>query len=288
MVNFGVFYNLFLPSILLSLQYILPDETMKQYDTKVSIILPVYNAGKYLASCLESLVRQSYKDIEIIAIDDFSKDESYKILKQYRRKDTRIKVFRNKKRYGLAVCFNRAVKMARGRFITFMNPHDTSSIYRIKKQVTFLTDHPKIAAVGVQCKIVDTKDRKIAETSYPTDHESIFQHLMHGASMRFESVMLDRRILPKDLLYFTHNAYPYIYTNVMTKILQYGRIANLDQYLYYHREISAKTYKKLKGLDKTASAIKHWLQWIAATYDYRPSITAFFYSFLNPVKTMFR
>lgn len=262
---------------------------MKQIDTKVSIILPVYNAGLYLEACLDSLLRSSYKDIEIIAIDDFSKDTSYRILNRAKRQDPRLKVFRNKKRYGLAVCFNRAVKKAKGRFITFMNPYDQSSIYRIKKQVTYLLENPKVAAVGVQCRFIDAKDRKIGESQFPTDHEAIFQQLLNGQSMRFESVMLDRRLLPKDLLYFTHNAYPFIFTNVFTKIFQYGSFANLNQYLYTHREATAtKAYKRLKGLDKVGSSLQSWIHWISTTYDYRPSIRAFFLSFMSPMRSLFR
>ena len=64
---------------------------------KVSIIVPVYNSGKYLKTCLESLVNQTLKDIEIIAIDDCSTDNSLLILEEYAKKDSRIKVYHNEK-----------------------------------------------------------------------------------------------------------------------------------------------------------------------------------------------
>ena len=59
---------------------------------KVSIIVPVYNVEKYIEKCLKSLISQSYKNIEIILIDDGSKDNSGKICDEYKRKDSRIKV----------------------------------------------------------------------------------------------------------------------------------------------------------------------------------------------------
>ncbi len=60
---------------------------------KVSVIVPVYNAGKNMYKCLDALLNQSFKDFEVICVDDGSKDNSYEILKQYAQKDDRIKAF---------------------------------------------------------------------------------------------------------------------------------------------------------------------------------------------------
>src|SRR5258706_14746279 len=92
----------------------------------VTVLLPVYNAQEFLWQCLQSLREQSYGHLQIIAIDGHSKDDSFKILSQFKKqyRNTKgtfgIEVFRNKKRYGLAVCYNRALKFAKGRFVAFM------------------------------------------------------------------------------------------------------------------------------------------------------------------------
>src|SRR3989344_4392867 len=94
----------------------------------VSIVLPVQNCESFLPACLESLLKQSYENIEIIAIDDKSRDNSLKILKYYKKQDNRIKVFSNVKKYGFPVCFNRAFKKANGQFIAFMGAQDINYI----------------------------------------------------------------------------------------------------------------------------------------------------------------
>src|SRR3954470_6995683 len=99
---------------------------MKLKESVVSILLPVYNAGKFLPECLESLKEQNYENIQIIAIDDKSKDNSYAILKKFQKQIKGLEVYKNKKHYGLAVCYNRAIRSAQGTFIAFMNPNDIS------------------------------------------------------------------------------------------------------------------------------------------------------------------
>src|SRR4051812_24815474 len=100
---------------------------MNLKESVVTVLLPVYNASKFLPECLESLQKQTYGDIQIIAIDDNSKDNSFTILKRFQRQFRGLEVYKNKKHYGIAVCYNRALKLAKGRFITFMNPNDINA-----------------------------------------------------------------------------------------------------------------------------------------------------------------
>src|SRR5664279_5544710 len=97
---------------------------MKLKESIVTVILPVYNAERFLRECLESLKEQTYQDLQIIAIDDHSRDNSLSILKQYKKELHNLEVYSNKKRYGIAVCYNRAIKRSQGRFLAFMNPND--------------------------------------------------------------------------------------------------------------------------------------------------------------------
>lgn len=259
---------------------------MKQIDALVSILLPIYNAETFLPSCLTSLLSQSYKAIEIIAIDDFSRDASYPILRQFAKKDKRLRIYRNKKRYGPAICLNRAMRRAKGRFVAFMNPHDVTSLHRIKRQVAFLSSQPKIVVIGTQCTFIDNRGKKRGKTSFPTKHEAIYQTLLQNRTMRYETALIDRSFLPKDILYFSNDTYPFIYSEVFLKLVQYGRFANIDQALYYSRETFGKTFKPLSSSDKVLSFMKLGFN-AFAEYDYRPSMRQFLQPFLSPIKTIF-
>lgn len=91
---------------------------------KVSVIVPVYNTEKYLNRCLDSLVNQSLKEIEILVINDCSTDNSKNILDEYEKKYQNIKVFHNKTNKGIGYNRNLGIKKASGEFIGFIDSDD--------------------------------------------------------------------------------------------------------------------------------------------------------------------
>lgn len=93
-------------------------------SVKVSIIVPVYNVEKYLAKCLESLLSQTLKDIEIICIDDKSTDNSLEILKEYASKDDRIKLVEQKINQGQGFARNVGIKLVQGEYLSFIDSDD--------------------------------------------------------------------------------------------------------------------------------------------------------------------
>lgn len=243
---------------------------MKSNEPLVSILLPIYNAEPNLADCLQSLMSQSYTNIEIIAIDNCSKDDSYKILKTFKKKDKRIRAYKNKKRYNVAICLNRAIRRARGTYIAFMNPHDIATRDRIKRQVAFLQKRETIVAVGSQLAIPDENGKKAEKTAYPQEHETICQSLLTGDTFDFQTAMIDKLMLPKDLLTFKQTDYPILFSDLFTKLVSYGKIANLPWVLQYRQ--------KLSHLDKKASLLPMVKLWFSsfANNDYR-----------FPIKTIF-
>ena len=90
---------------------------------KVSIIIPVYNSEKYISKCLDSVLNQTYKNIEILVINDGSKDNSIDILREYEKKDDRIVVI-DKENEGVAKTRNQGIKKATGDYIMFIDNDD--------------------------------------------------------------------------------------------------------------------------------------------------------------------
>ncbi|RJQ38149.1 glycosyltransferase family 2 protein [Candidatus Microgenomates bacterium] len=242
----------------------------------VSIILPVCNNGKHLKECLESFLRQTEKQVEIIAVDDFSKDNSLAILKYFKKRSKKIRVYKNIKRYGLAITLNRAIRKAKGQFITFANPNDVNLKTRIKKQLKFLLSNPKIIAVGTQCRFLNYKGKKIGKSNFPLNHESIYQIPLLGQSFDFESALINKLLLPKDFLKF-NNSNNSSYMDLFMKIRLYGEIANLKASLFMKRKEEKEPDFLLK-IENILSLLKLWLKTIII-YDYKPSPRSFFLSF---------
>lgn len=102
----------------------------------VSIIVPVYNAEQYLDECLESIIKQTYENLEIILVDDFSIDCSKEIIRKYRNTDNRIVLLEHEKNEGVAKSRNDALSFARGEYIGFVDADDKVSNHFVKELVT--------------------------------------------------------------------------------------------------------------------------------------------------------
>ena len=100
---------------------------------KVSVVVPVYNTSKYLRRCLDSLVNQTLKDIEIIIINDKSTDNSKDIIKEYESKYNNIKVIHNKTNKGIGYNRNLGIEIASGKYIAFVDSDDYIDLNLYKK-----------------------------------------------------------------------------------------------------------------------------------------------------------
>ena len=109
--------------------------------TKFSIIIPVYNSERYLRECLDSAVNQTFKDIEIICINDGSTDSSESILKEYENKDNRIKIY-SQEHKGAGAARNLGIEMAQGEYIHFLDSDDELSVDSLEKINKFLKGNP--------------------------------------------------------------------------------------------------------------------------------------------------
>ncbi|MBR4837227.1 MAG: glycosyltransferase family 2 protein [Bacteroidales bacterium] len=119
-----------------------------------SVIIPCYNVSKYLRRCLDTVINQSFPNIEIILIDDKSTDDSLSIIHEYEHKDERIRVIAHDKNYGVARARNSGMKIASGKYASFIDPDDYLDIDFYEKlylkSIANDADIVKGAAFGVK------------------------------------------------------------------------------------------------------------------------------------------
>ncbi len=100
------------------------NKAVGEYKVKVSVIVPIFNSEKYLEKCLNSIIGQTEKNIEILCVEDGSADRSWELLEEIGKKDERIHIWRNEENQGTAFTRNRGMDNASGEFITFVDPDD--------------------------------------------------------------------------------------------------------------------------------------------------------------------
>jgi len=242
----------------------------KSYNTLVSVVLPVRNNAKFLSGCLDSLLFQNYSNLEIIAIDDKSSDISWNILKEYKKRHKQLRIFRNVKQYGLALTLNRGLKRVKGMFVLFMDARDTITKNKIQKQVDYLCGNKKTAAVGTQCIYMNESDKRIGKSNFPHLSEVISRKPLHGISVLFEGIMIHRYRIPKDLLRFPTRKNTFLYSDMAMKLLQYGKLTNLPEYLHFHRKHAAAN-----GSMNTMALLQLWIK-SRFEYGMTPSFRSFF------------
>lgn len=130
----------------------------------VTVVMPAYNAGRFIREAIESVLNQNFERFELIVMDDDSRDETYRIAKQYEQ-DVRVRVYRNPKRLGPSRTRNRILALARGKYIA---PHDADDIMlqgRLGMQCDFLEKHPDVGVVFGKAIAVNEKMKAIISDS---------------------------------------------------------------------------------------------------------------------------
>lgn len=165
----------------------------------VSILLPVFNGGRYLASAMRSLLLQSYGDFELIAIDDGSTDGSLDVLRRFAVEDARIWVVTRPNK-GLIATLNEALSMARGELIARMDADDLCHPERLARQVAAFRAAPQLGMCGTDFHVIDRGRGLYAPRlpAFPDEDLPILS--LFFTAFRHSTIMFNRSVLGPDLL----------------------------------------------------------------------------------------
>lgn len=129
---------------------------------KVSVIFPVYNGQKYIEESINSVLKQTYKDFELLCIyDNGTNDKSPEILKKIASYDNRVKVFNIKEKRGLVEALNYGISIAQGEYIARMDADDICMKDRLKKQIEYMDQHEEIDILGTYIDIIGNVNQEI-------------------------------------------------------------------------------------------------------------------------------
>lgn len=235
----------------------------------VSIVMPVYNAGNFLMEAVESLQGQTYKNWELIAIDDYSSDNSLETLKSFAKKDKRIRVFRNKRQLGVSKTANLALSKTKGQFIARMDADDICLPYRLEKQLKFLQKHQEIVAVGGQCDLIDEDSNKIGEKRFPVDSDRVEKMIFSNIPLQQSTLMVNRKLLPNKFTWYNSHLDVAEEVELLFKLFKYGKVCNLADIVLQYRLHSENT--SLKEPKKTFFLTLKTRFVAIYKYGYRPT-----------------
>lgn len=212
---------------------------------EVSILMPVFNGDKYIKESIISIIEQSYDNFEFIIIDDGSTDNTYPIIEQYAKKDSRIRFFRNNKNIGLSASLNLGLKLACTSLIARMDADDVAHPQRLSRQYEFMKTHPEISVCGCALQLYESPE---IVWHPPRAHQEIVTKMLFESSI-FHPTVLFR----KEIVFKQHGGYaPEFYSAQDYDLWQRlsespnVRFANLPEVLLLYRNhphVDRSTYK---------------------------------------------
>lgn len=140
---------------------------------EVSVVIPAFNAQKYIAATVDSILSQTFRDIEVVIVDDASTDSTFSIISDIAKKDKRVRVHRNERNLGTIRTLNRAIELSVGRYIARMDADDLSHPSRVEKQHAFLKAHPDVGIVGCGLLIINEVRSERSTIVRPGDDGSL-------------------------------------------------------------------------------------------------------------------
>lgn len=201
----------------------------------VSVVLPVFNCVAYVGEAVESILKQEFRDLELIVIDDGSTDETPRIVQTYG--DPRIRFFAQTNR-GLAATLNRGIELARGKYIARQDQDDVSKPERLGRQAAFLDAHSQCGLVGAWADVWVDRAPSGRTHQHPSDNDALQYFLLLNNPFVHSSVMLRKEAVEKAGGYSTNrDRQPPEDYELWSRIARDYELANIPEILQVYREV---------------------------------------------------
>jgi glycosyltransferase involved in cell wall biosynthesis len=199
---------------------------------EISVILTVYNGECYISKAIESILTQTFRDFELIVINDGSNDTTSKIIELF--SDPRIVYLQNEKNCGIAKSLNRGLCIAKGRYIAIMDADDISMPERFSKQFEFLENNPEIGVCGTWINVIDTAGNLVDNCRYPVSSKVISYLLLFYNCIANPTTMYRKKIVMDVGNYNTEFIASMDY-DLWTRIIGHYKFSNMPEFLLDYR-----------------------------------------------------
>lgn len=219
----------------------------------LSVIMPVYNAEKYVYEAIDSILKQTFADFEFLIFDDCSTDSSRDIILSF--KDPRIRFFASPSNTGYVKHLNDGLIHARGQYIARMDADDVADPERFIEQLDYLNQHKQVGVCGTWIEFIGAKEGVL---EYPVEHQDIITYLLlFGNCIAHPAVMLRRSVLVDSQLSYDASLEPAEDYDIWNRLAVVSELHNLPKVLLKYRvhERNESVVKKIQQ-DKAVTIIR--------------------------------
>lgn len=243
---------------------------------KVSVLMPAYNAEKYIDEAVQSIADQTFTDWELIIVDDGSKDNTLNKLKDWKKRDARIKVFENERNSGIVSTRNKLIDLAEGEYIAWLDSDDIAISDRLEKQVKVLDADKDIAVVGGGLEFFKG-DKVLSKRLYKQNDSEArkdifkFSPISQGAAMYKKEYVVevgkyDDKILTAEDL------------NLTFRLANQYKIANIgDIVIRYRQHENSETASRIRMME--INTLKIRFKYLFSKSNFKPNFSDYIYNF---------
>lgn len=217
-------------------------ETQTSKNPIVSILMPVYNAESFVEESLLTILNQSFKNFELILINDGSTDSSLKILEKYSDIEDRI-VLINRENKGLVQSLNDAINISKGKFLARMDSDDLSAPLRLESQLKLMHEK-KLDICGCHYFIIDQNNKYLDSFLAPLNNESLIFFLAQGVPFAHGSALIRKEFLEIHKIRYGGDFHYAEDKALWHKMYNLGaRFGNVNEFLFSYRELGSSLSK---------------------------------------------
>ena len=162
----------------------------------VSVVIPYFKKREYIKGCIQSVLRQNYKNFEILIVYDGKDFSDLAYIKDIVKKDNRIFLIKNNKLLGAGLSRNKGISIAKGKFIAFLDADDYWSKNKLKLQIKFMKDHDHLAS-HTSYQITDRKNKKIQIRFARNFHK--IEDLLYSCDIGLSTIILKKKVFSKSI-----------------------------------------------------------------------------------------
>lgn len=221
---------------------------------KVTVLMPTYNVAPYVKEAVESVLRQTYDDFELLVIDDCSTDNTLDVVREV--DDSRIRVVRNERNLGLADNLNRGLSLITTEYVARMDGDDIALPYWLEKEMNYLESHPEVGICGGGGERFGTTTSTIL---FPERHEDIAVNMLFQCTIIVPTFRMS--LYHKDGLRYRSDAFPAEDYRFWADALEVTRLHNIGETLFRYRMHSTQicSSRKEEQLGKVVEVQKQVL-----------------------------
>lgn len=223
----------------------------------VTVLMPAFNAEKYVAEAIESVLEQTYQNFEFIIINDGSTDNTEKII--YRYNDPRIVYIRNESNIRLVATLNKGIRIARGKYIMRMDADDISVVDRMKLQVAFMEQYPEIGVCGSFLSVFGETIKPYL-SKRPEMDEDIRARMLVCNSIGHPNVMIKKSVMIDNNVWYDETYYRMEDWGLWISLMPYCKFYNIQLPLILYRYVETSesriNSKDSRHLEISAELVK--------------------------------